>query len=72
MAKKAKTAKVANAMDYAEHDKTYDLFLKMSIWTTAFCIALLVAMAFGFFGGGGLIGGTLLLIVLCIACYFVI
>ena len=72
MAKKAKTAKVANAMDYAEHDKTYDLFLKMSIWTTAVCVALLVAMAFGFFGGGGLIGGTLLFIVLCIACKFVI
>ena len=70
MAKKAKSAKPANAMDYAEHDKTYDQFLKGTIWTTVFCIALLIAMAFGFFGGGGLIGGTLLLIVLMVAYYF--
>jgi len=70
MAKKAKTAKPANAMDYGEHDKTYDQFIKGSVWTTVFCIALLIAMAFGFFGGGGLIGGTIALIVLMVACYF--
>jgi len=70
MAKKAKSAKPTNAMDYAEHEKTYDQFIKGTIWTTVFCIALLIAMAFGFFGGGGLIGGTLLLIVLMVAYYF--
>ena len=75
MAKKATTKKEtapANAMDYPEHEKTYDLFVKLSIWTTAFCIILLIAMAFGFFGGGGLIGGSLLFIVLSIAAYFAI
>ena len=72
MAKKAKSTKPANAMDYPEHEKTYDQFIKFSIWSTAFCVALLIAMAFGFFGGGGLIGGTLLLIVLMAACYFVL
>lgn len=70
MAKKAEKKVPANAMDYPEHERTYDQFIKWSIWTTAFCVALLVAMAFGFFAGGGLIGGTLLFIVLMVACYF--
>lgn len=72
MAKATKTAKKqpANAMDYPEHEKTYDLFIKMSVWGTVFCVALMIAMAFGFFGGGGAIGGTLLFIILCAASYF--
>jgi hypothetical protein len=70
MAKKAKKTEPANAMDYPEHEKTYDIFIKFSIWTTAICVAILVAMAFGFFAGGGLIGGTLLFIVLMVACWF--
>ena len=70
MAKKTKSTKVSTAMDYPEHEKTYDIFLKMSVWTIAFCVVLLIAMAFGFFGGGGLIGGTLLFFVLLAACYF--
>ena len=70
MAKKAKTTQPANAMDYPEHNKTYDAFIKFALWSTAGCIAILVAMAFGFFMGGGLIGGTLLFVVLMIACWF--
>ncbi|MEM9279439.1 MAG: aa3-type cytochrome c oxidase subunit IV [Pseudomonadota bacterium] len=70
MAKKQQEKVPANAMDYPEHERTYDTFIKLSIWTTAICVVLLVAMAFGFFGGGGLIGGTLLFIVLMIACFF--
>jgi len=70
MAKKSAKKAPANAMDYPEHERTYDQFIKASIWGTIFCVALLVAMAFGFFAGGGLIGGTLLLIVLMVACYF--
>jgi len=70
MAKKSRPAKVTNAMDYPEHEKTYELFLKLSVWTAVFCVALLVAMAFGFFGGGGAIGGTLLFVVLMVASYF--
>ena len=70
MAKKAKKTVPANAMDYPEHERTYEIFIKFSLWVTALCIALLIAMVFGFFGGGGLIGGTLLFLVLSIACYF--
>lgn len=70
MAKKAVSKTPANAMDYPEHEKTYDIFIKLSIWTTVACIALLAAMAFGFFAGGGFIGGTLAFIILMIASYF--
>ena len=70
MAKKAASKTPKNAMDYPEHERTYEVFLKLSIWTIVFCTALLVAMAFGFYGGGGLIGGTLLFIILLVASYF--
>jgi hypothetical protein len=70
MAKKATKSEPANAMDYSEHDKTYDVFIKFAVWSTAACVAILVAMAFGFFAGGGLIGGTLLFIILMAACWF--
>ncbi|MDP4594625.1 MAG: aa3-type cytochrome c oxidase subunit IV [Beijerinckiaceae bacterium] len=33
-------------MDYAEHEKTYDLFLFLTKWTVIGCIVLLVLMAF--------------------------
>ena len=62
----------ANAMDYPEHERTYDAFLWLTKWTVAFCIGLLIAMAFGFYAGGGLFGGTLLMILLMIVCYFFI
>ena len=70
MAKKTKSKVPENAMDYAEHDRTYEVFIKFSIWTTAACVALLIAMAFGFYGGFGLIGGTLLFLILIAAIYF--
>lgn len=70
MAKKASTTQPANAMDYKEHEKTYDVFIKFALWSTAACIAILIAMAFGFFGGGGLIGGTLVFILVMVATWF--
>ncbi len=77
MAKAAKrTAKKdtapANAMDYPEHEKTYDLFLWLSKWTVVGCIGLLIAMMIGFFAGGGLFGGTIVFIVLMIISFFLI
>ena len=46
-------------MDYAEHDKTYSMFLAGAKWGTVACVGLMIAMAFGFFAGFGLIGGTI-------------
>jgi hypothetical protein len=39
-------------MDYAEHDKTYHRFLGLAKYGSLVCVALLIAMAFGFFVGG--------------------
>ncbi|MDB5569947.1 MAG: Aa3 type cytochrome c oxidase subunit [Hyphomicrobiales bacterium] len=33
------------AMDYAEHEKTYEMFLVMAKWGTILCVGLLVFMA---------------------------
>lgn len=33
------------AMDYAEHEKTYELFVGLCKWGTIFCVALVVFMA---------------------------
>jgi hypothetical protein len=54
-------------MDYVEHEKTYDLFLAISKWTTVFTVSLLIAMAFGFFTSAGFFSATILLIILCAA-----
>ena len=51
-------------MDYAEHQKTYGNFLKLARYGTIGCIALMVAMAFGFFVGGKISG----LIVFALVC----
>ena len=40
-------------MDYAEHEKTYNLFFRPRNSARCFCVALLIAMAAGFFTGAG-------------------
>lgn len=57
-------------MDYKEHERTYAMFLSMSKWLLILCVALLIAMAFGFFAGGGLFGGIVAFIVLTILGFF--
>ena len=57
-------------MEYGEHEKTYADFLWLTKWSVIFLTALMIAMAAGFFGGFGLIGGTLVLIVLMIVSIF--
>lgn len=52
------------SMDYAEHDKTYAMFLALAKYGTIFCVSLLIAMAFGFFAGGGFIASTILFVLL--------
>jgi hypothetical protein len=50
-------------MDYSEHDKTYNVFMVGTKYGTLICIALLIAMAVGFFAAGGFLGGTIALVV---------
>ncbi len=52
-------------MDYREHEKTYALFLGLAKYTTLICVALLIAMAFGFFTSAGFFSATILFVLIC-------
>ena len=51
-------------MDYPEHEKTYNFFINATKYGTLFCVALLVAMAAGFFTSAGFFSSLLLLILI--------
>ena len=51
-------------MDYAEHEKTYSAFLALTKYGTLVTVALLIAMAFGFFTPAGFISATILFVIL--------
>jgi hypothetical protein len=53
-------------MDYKQADQTYSWFLAGTKYGVIFCVALMAAMAFGFFVGGWF-SGTVLFIILCAA-----
>jgi hypothetical protein len=59
-------------MDYPEHEKTYNFFIAAAKYGTLFCVALLVAMAAGFFTSAGFFSGFLLLIILNVVGYFLL
>lgn len=52
-------------MDYREHEKTYTLFLALAKWVAIICVALLIAMAFGFFTSAGFFSATILFFLIC-------
>ncbi|WP_339761358.1 aa3-type cytochrome c oxidase subunit IV [uncultured Hoeflea sp.] len=54
------------AMDYSEHDKTYNMFLAGAKYGTIVIVALMIAMAVYFFTGAGAIVGFLTFLVLSI------
>lgn len=57
-------------MDYPEHEKTYSMFLWLFKWGVIANVALMAAMAVGFFMGAGFIGGLLVFIILMVASKF--
>ena len=59
-------------MDYAEHEKTYNLFIAGAKYGTLFCVALLIAMAAGFFTGAGFFSSLLLLIIINVIGFIVL
>ncbi|MGH6763533.1 MAG: aa3-type cytochrome c oxidase subunit IV [Phyllobacterium sp.] len=65
-------AELGAAMDYAEHEKTYDLFIGLSKWSTVVCVALLIAMAFGFFTTAGFVSSTILFFIVMAVAWFVL
>ena len=58
-------------MDYAEHTQTYGRFLALAKYGAITCIALMAAMAFGFFVGG-FFSGTLLFLLILAAGYILL
>lgn len=70
MAKKIKEP--VTAMDYLEHERTYERFLWVTKWSIVAIMTLLIAMAAGFFGGFGLVGGGLVWVVLLVIAFFLI
>lgn len=60
------------AMDYPEHEKTYNLFINGAKYGTLFCVALLIAMAAGFFTSAGFFSSLVLLIILNVVGFFLL
>lgn len=59
-------------MDYAEHDKTFALFISMAKYGSLICAALLLAMAFGFYTTAGFFSAFILFILICVVGWFVL
>ena len=51
-------------MDYQEHEKTYNLFVNGAKYGSMSIVALLIAMAAGFFGGFGFFPALILFLIL--------
>lgn len=51
-------------MDYPAHEKTYNGFLALAKYGTLHCVALLIAMAFGFFTPAGMISSIILFLLI--------
>ncbi|MFZ1772868.1 MAG: aa3-type cytochrome c oxidase subunit IV [Rhizobiaceae bacterium] len=65
-------AELGAKMDYAEHERTFSLFVAMIKYGTVACVALMAAMAFSFFTPAGMISGFVLFALICAAGYFVL
>jgi Bacterial aa3 type cytochrome c oxidase subunit IV len=66
------TVELGAAMDYPEHTATYGLFVNIAKWSAIVCIALLIAMAFGFFTSAGFISSTILFFGINILAFFLL
>lgn len=60
-------------MNYAEHEKTYSMFVGLAKYGSLFCAALLIAMAFGFFtSGAGFFSSAILFLLICAVGWFIL
>ncbi len=56
-------------MDYAEHEKTYNMFTVLTKYCSLACAAILIGMAFGFFAGGAISGTIVALLAFVVGAY---
>lgn len=59
-------------MDYAEHDKTFVMFIGLAKYGSLICAALLLAMAFGFYTSAGFFSALVLFVLICVVGWFVL
>lgn len=59
-------------MDYAEHDKTYEMFLALTKYCTLACVAIIIGMAVGFFTAAGFITATITAIIVAAVGYYIL
>lgn len=59
-------------MDYAEHEKSYNGFVAATKYGTLVVVALLIAMAAGFFTAAGLVSSFILFVLLCVVGGFLL
>lgn len=65
-------AELGAEMDYPEHEKTYHLFLVLSRYGAMHIVALLIAMAIGFFTAAGLFTSIIVFILLSAFGYYIL
>lgn len=65
-------AEIGAKMDYQEHEKTYGLFLSVTKWGTIAVADLMIAMAFGFFAGGGFFASLILFVLILVAAWYLL
>jgi hypothetical protein len=54
-------------MDYAEHERSYNFFVKFTEYSILVIAALLIAMAFGFFTTAGFFSSLILFVIITAA-----
>lgn len=59
------------SMDYPEHEQTYTGFVGLVKWAAIVLVALMTAMAFGFFVGG-FFSAAIVFVLVCVAAWFIL
>lgn len=65
-------AELGAEMDYQEHEKTYRLFLGLAKYGSLVTVAVLAAMAFGFFTPAGFISSVIFFLLFCAAGAYIL
>ena len=60
------------AMNYEEHEHTYNVFINASKYVTMSLVILMIAMAAGFFTTIGFLGGIILFVALNVLGFFLL
>ncbi|HVW55950.1 MAG TPA: aa3-type cytochrome c oxidase subunit IV [Rhizobiaceae bacterium] len=60
----AMPAEVGAEMDYPQHEKSYRLFVALAKYGTLHVLAVLIALAFGFFTSAGFFSSLILFILI--------